>query len=263
MGKISSECKANILCLSRLNLTTREISRRLNVAQQTVAWNLKKYRETGTTSRKKGSGRPKKTTPVEDRFLVLYSRRHRFKTSVDLKNDLCRATGKIISSSSVRKRLVKAGLRALKPVLKPDFPKRVREKRLLWAQEHLNWTQDMWNNVIFSDESKFKLHVGDGRILARREPKERLSSECILRMPPKTEGVMVWGCFSGDEKGRMVFLESKVTAEVYLRVLENVLEPSALELFGDTCRFIFQQDNAPCHTAKIVSMNLFFFNMKD
>lgn len=139
--KISSEHKANILCL---DLTTREITERLN--------------------RQKGSGIV---------FLVIYIRRHRFRTSMDLKNDLCRAT---------RKRL------------------------------DLYWTQDIWNNVIFSDESKFNFHVGDGKILSRWEPKERLSFYCILRMSPKTEGVIVWECFSGDEKGRMSFLESKVNA---------------------------------------------------
>lgn len=253
MGKVSEQCKSNMLILARENLTTREIGERLNIPKSTVAWNIKKNREMGGTQRKKGSGRPRKTTPVEDRFILLQSRRNRFKTSSDIRQDLERATGKKISAGLVRKRLVKAGLRALKPVQKPEFTLLVKKKRLLWAQEHVNWTPEMWNDVIFSDESKFKLHVGDGRILVRRKPGERLSNECLLRLPPKKEGVMVWGCFSGNETGRLCFLSSSVTAAVYLQVLQNEFEPSVLKLFGETCKFIFQQDNAPCHTAKIVS----------
>lgn len=255
MGKVSAECKSNISVLAREGLSTREISERLNVAQSTVAWNLKKFRETGSSTRRKGSGRPRKTTPVDDRFLEIQSRRNRFKTSLDLREDLSRATGTKISASLVRMRLLKAGLRALRPIKKPDFSQKVKSRRFLWAQEHVSWTQEMWNKVIFSDESKFKLHVGDGRILVRRKCGERLSDECLLRMPPKSEGVMVWGCFSGEKAGRMCFLTSKVNADVYLEVLKNELEPCVIELFGDNSRIIFQQDNAPCHTAKKVSGN--------
>lgn len=253
MGKISSECKANMVVLARENLTTREIADRLGVCQRTVAWNLKKNRERGSLGSKKGSGTPKKTTPVPDQFLILQTRRHPFRTSSEISSDLRRATGIQISLSLVRRRLVNADLRARKPVQKPDFTTKTKQKRLKWAQEHITWTQDMWNSVIFSDESKFKLHVGDGRVLVRRKAGERLSEECLRRIPPKSEGVMVWGCFSGEERGRMCFLTSKVTADVYINVLETELEPCAIELFGDTCDFIFQQDNAPCHTARKVS----------
>lgn len=63
--------------------------------------------------------------------------------------------------------------------------------RLRWAQEHLNWSSEMWSRVVFSDESKFKLHVGDGRLLVRRNPGERLSDACIQEVPNKTEGITV------------------------------------------------------------------------
>lgn len=117
----------------------------------------------------------------------------------------------------------------------------------------------MWNNVVFSDESKFKLHVGDGRLIVRRKPGERLSDVCIQQVPNKTEGVMVWGCFSNAGLGHLAFVDAGVTGNVYLDILERHLKPSVLELFSETESFIFQQDNAPAHRSKQVTMHFFFF----
>lgn len=252
MAKISDQLKSNMVVLSRENLSAREIAERLGCAKSTVTFVLKKYRETGSFQRSKGSGRPRKTTRVEDQFIKLYSLRNRFKTSTDIRSALYRARGTTISSSLVRYRLLNEGLRARVPIKKPELKQIHRQKRLSWAQKHVSWTETMWEQVIFIDESKFKLHVGDGRLQVRRRVGERLSNECMQMLPPKSEGVMVWGCFSGEEKGRLCFVSSKVTADVYLEILETELEPSARMLFGDTSDFILQQDNAPCHTAKKV-----------
>lgn len=261
MGKISNELKSNMITLSRENLSTRAIAERLCCAKSTVALVLKKYRETGKIQRIKGSGRPRKTTRVDDHFLKIYSLRNRFKTSSDIRNALYRARGTSISSSLVRYRLCKEGLRARRPIKKPYLKLVHRQKRLSWAREHVSWTEEMWGHVIFSDESKFKLHVSDGRVLVRRRVGERLSNECMETLPPKSEGVMAWGCFSGSERGRLCFTTSKVNANVYIDILENELEPTVQLLFGDTCDFIFQHDNAPCHTAKKVRMIFFLFSM--
>ena len=63
--------------------------------------------------------------------------------------------------------------------------------------------------------------------------------------------VMVWGCMSRDSVGRLQVLSGTVNADKYIKeVLEPKLLPSARDIFGDREPFIFQQDGAPCHTAK-------------
>lgn len=252
MGKVTLETKWSIVTLARENLPSRAIAARLGCAQRTVAAIVKRFKETGSIERKKGSGRPRKTTIVEDHFIRLQCLRNRFKTSVELKADLYRARRTEISSRTVRRRLVTIGLPARRPVVKPALTAFARQNRLCWAREHIKWTDEMWDSVIFSDESKFKLHESDGRLFVRRKKGERLSEDCLQMMPPKTEGVMVWGCFSGDQTGHLTFIDQKITADVYIHTLQHHLEPSVIELFGDTCDFIFQQDNAPVHTAKKV-----------
>lgn len=57
--------------------------------------------------------------------------------------------------------------------------------------------------------------------------------------------VKIWGA----SVGKLYFLKSKVSATVYLNVLEDFMIPSAEDLYGDA-DFIFQQDLAPAHIAR-------------
>ena len=38
-----------------------------------------------------------------------------------------------------------------------------RQKRMVWARAHRNWTIEDWKRVVFSGESKFNLFGSDGR----------------------------------------------------------------------------------------------------
>lgn len=62
---------------------------------------------------------------------------------------------------------------------------------------------------------------------------------------------MVWGCFSRRGTGRLVRIPGTMTKEVYLSILQENLRPSAREMKMPR-GFIFQQDNDPKHTAKVV-----------
>ena len=61
---------------------------------------------------------------------------------------------------------------------------------------------------------------------------------------------MVWGCFIGRGKGKLVMLPPniKVNQFIYLELLLDNL-PELLEM---TRAKIFQQDGPPCHTLKYV-----------
>ena len=61
---------------------------------------------------------------------------------------------------------------------------------------------------------------------------------------------MVWGCFIKNKLGPLVKLKGRMTANKYIEVLENYLLPFINDLENkNNC--IFQNDNAPIHTAKI------------
>ena len=58
-------------------------------------------------------------------------------------------------------------------------------------------------------------------------------------------GVMVWGCFSANGRGRIRFLETGKTMNSvrYISIMEDVL-PLAMAIHRTST---YMQDNAPCH----------------
>ncbi|GFU74821.1 hypothetical protein TNCV_4424841 [Trichonephila clavipes] len=62
---------------------------------------------------------------------------------------------------------------------------------------------------------------------------------------------MVWGCMSSHGVGRLHIVSRTVKAMDYIEILQNKLLPTAIDLLGNHS-WIFQDDNAPCHRAKVV-----------
>ncbi|GFV85186.1 transposable element Tcb1 transposase [Trichonephila clavipes] len=62
---------------------------------------------------------------------------------------------------------------------------------------------------------------------------------------------MVWGCMSSHGVGRLYIVGGTVKAMDYIEILQNKLLPTARDLLGNQS-WIFQDDNAPCHRAKVV-----------
>ena len=128
----------------------------------------------------------------------------------------------------------------------------VQKRRLvLWAKAHLKWTISKWNSVLWSDESKFDILVGNHERCVLR-PKEGDLPSCYQRSVQKPASLMVWGCISAYGMGSLHVLEGTMNAERYIKVLEQHMLPSRRRLFqGRPC--VFQQDNAKPHTAAITT----------
>ena len=94
-----------------------EIATIVGVSQRSVSRIIKQGVTTGSLSpkRKGNCGRKRKTTPRDDLFLIRQSKLAPQKTSHDLQKDLARA-GVRVSSSTVRRRLLKVGRKAHRPV---------------------------------------------------------------------------------------------------------------------------------------------------
>ncbi|GFX14179.1 transposable element Tcb1 transposase [Trichonephila clavipes] len=62
--------------------------------------------------------------------------------------------------------------------------------------------------------------------------------------------------------GELVFIDGIMDKMVYLEILKNNLQKSAVHV-GLRSNFIFQQDNDPKHTAKIVKLYLLYYCKKE
>ena len=104
--------------------------------------------------------------------------------------------------------------------------------------------------MIFSDEST--IAVLDDRVQSvRRRQGEEFKPECLkktLKFPSK---IMVWGAISVHGPSRLHIVEGTMNGAKYISMLNSRLLPQIRNWFEqEPC--IFQQDSAPCHTAKAV-----------
>ncbi len=118
-------------------------------------------------------------------------------------------------------------------------------RRVLWAKAHLKWTVSNWKSVLWSDESKFDIVVGNHGCCVLQAKEEGDLPACYQRSVQKPASLMVWGCISAYGMGSLHVLKGTMNAERYIMVLEQHMLPSR----GN----VFQQDNAKPHTAAITT----------
>ncbi len=127
-----------------------------------------------------------------------------------------------------------------------------KHRRVLWAKAHLKWTVSKWKSVLWSDESKFDILVGNHRCHVLRAKEEGDLPAYHQSSVQKPASLMVWGCISAYSMGSLHVLEGTMNAERYIKVLEQHMLPSRCRLFqGRPC--VLQQDNAKPHTAAITT----------
>ncbi|GFW06490.1 DUF4817 domain-containing protein [Trichonephila clavipes] len=103
------------------------------------------------------SGRSRRTTPADDRYIFLQARRNRRQTAGEIARHKTQATGRPISRFTVVRRLHGGGLFARRPVRCVPLTPAHRRRRSLWCREHRNWRDNEWGRVLFTDESRFSL----------------------------------------------------------------------------------------------------------
>ncbi|GFT03712.1 synaptic vesicle glycoprotein 2B [Trichonephila clavipes] len=115
-------------------------------------------------------GRPRVTTPNENRYLAVTAKRNRRSTASDLSRQLSSATGTTVSRQTVYRRLGHIGLYARRPVRCVQLTATHCRLRLTCSREHALWTPQQWYCMMFSDESRFSLQSDSRRTLIWRAP---------------------------------------------------------------------------------------------
>ncbi|GFW77760.1 transposable element Tcb2 transposase [Trichonephila clavipes] len=178
------------------------------------------FKTTGTAIRGFSSGRPRETTPADDRCIVLQARRNRRQTAGEIARHTTQATGRRISRFTVARRLHGGGLFVRRLVRCVPLTPAHRRRPSLWCREHRNWRDNEWGRVLFTDESRFSLSSDSPRILIWKERGSRNHpSNIIERDRYGGRGVLVWG-------GSCLVV---------------------VQTFTSSTQFLFMDDNAPCH----------------
>ncbi len=101
-----------------------------------------------------------------------------------------------------------------------------KHRRVLWAKAHLNWTVSKCKSILWSDESKFDILVGNHRRRVLWAKEEGDLSTCYRCSVQKPASLVVWGGISVYDMGSLHVLEGTMNAERYIKVFEQHMLPS-------------------------------------
>ncbi|GFX20701.1 transposable element Tcb2 transposase [Trichonephila clavipes] len=191
--------------------TQAEVAQAFGVSQNVISRIWNRFLETGSAGRRPGQGSRRATKPNEDRYFVLKARRHRNMNATLPQQHLRSATGTMVSTQTVRKRLHDVGLYARRPLVCVRLTSRHRRDRREWATEHVNWRRNEWSNVLFSDESRFSLHPDNKHIFIWRDHGSRNNPAFVHESVRFCGGgVLVYGGISIDGRTDLYIIRDEL-----------------------------------------------------
>ncbi|CAD6193756.1 unnamed protein product [Caenorhabditis auriculariae] len=214
-------------------LTMMTLAGMFGVTEACISQSLKRWKAQDGSTKSQRTRRPRVTDRNDDRNILKTSRTNPRLTAPAIRREVFSNSPSPPSVSTVKRRLNAAGIMGRRPVKKPLISEKNRAARVKWAKEHLNWTRQDWNQILWSDESKFLLFGSDGIQWVRRP-----IGFC-----------MVWGAFSGSGIGPLHRVNGIMDKHVYKDILQNQMLPH-LRAMGRGS--VYQQDNDPKHTSLFV-----------
>lgn len=154
----------------------------------------------------------------------------------------------------VQRHLEKTGVRAYIQQKRPGLTLNHTNERYAFSKAHLYWSVDDWKNVMFSDESSIS-HIGSfGRKFYYSNQEHKRFKPHQVKETKQHDGgkIMVWGCMTYHGVGDTSWILGKINLDDYIDVLNEHVIASHGWHDMDPETFIFQQDNASIHTARIV-----------
>ena len=150
--------------------------------------------------------------------------------------------------------LESVGYRSRRPVKRCLLTQAHKAARLQWFQTRRQWNLASWRKIHWSDESRFLLHVTDGRVRVWRQNNTAYAERNIVETVP-FEGRLSHGlgCVSYDCKIDLITVRGNLNGQSYR---QHILETSILPHFDNhplNTRSVFMDDNARPHRARVVT----------
>ena len=154
MARLTAQRRERAIGMLEMGATHAHVAQTLGCHRTTISRLVQRFRHTGQTSDRPRSGRPKVTTPREDRYLRTLHLRNRFLT---VTSSAALALGRPISRHTVTRRLRSFGIKAHRPFRGQRLTQEHRQRRLEWVRRVRRWQRRQWQRVLFTDESRFLL----------------------------------------------------------------------------------------------------------
>ncbi|GFW73055.1 transposable element Tcb2 transposase [Trichonephila clavipes] len=157
LGKeLSKDLKDTIIKLYKESKSQRQIAKIIGKYPEIVQKIIEKFQIEGNTLNKPRTGRPPIFTDREKRIIVGNVKKNPKISAPKLTTDVKNNFTKSCNPETIHHVLRKAGYHGRNMRRKPFVSKGNRKKRIDFAKENEKQDRNVWNSVIFSDESKFK-----------------------------------------------------------------------------------------------------------
>ena len=131
------------------------------------------------------------TTSIQDRFLVLLSRRNHMSTPKALEINFRRAAEVHLPDQTVRNRLNDDYTRVRRPARGPVLTAQHCAVRVNFAREHHNLQLRHWRPILHTDDSSFTVSTNDRLARVWRRQKERYA-DCNIVTVDRYDGGSSW-----------------------------------------------------------------------
>ena len=214
------------------------IAKHLKVRRHTVADVVRRFAITQTPNSGSRSGRPRMTTPEQDKSIVDHARAQHFTSPVKVRRQLCLT----LSPDTIDRRLQEAGLFGRVARHKRNYTEEEVRKRLAFAE---GYKEMDWSRVIFSDEKKFNGKGWNGRVWVRRPVGTAYEPQYCVDKKAHPVNVNMWGCFSVAGPGYITIFKENLDGALQKKILEDNLLATADEHKMMDGQWYFLHDNAP------------------
>ena len=209
---------------------------------------IERYRNTGRVDSLKPGGGRRKLSIQQQETLKQTALRFPFLTNRQLLQHIDGIPN--ISEVTVSRYLRNAGIHSRIAAQKPALSQRDKDIRVELATRNLNRIEDI-SKTVFIDEfhletdSKAKKRVK--RLVGARYDGQNIDNYCVRNR----KSITAVCCFSSKGLGPIRAVLGRMNADTYLDYLRESVIPYAIENFSDD--FFLLQDNAPIHTARVVT----------
>ena len=195
----------------------------LSTAQK---WN-KRLREDGSSDDKPRSGRPRKTSKLDDAAIVRASELNHFATNQAIRHQLVLP----ISNATIGRRLDAAGLPSCIAAGKIHYTDLDRKRRLAFAHGYKHWTAEQWEKVIYGDEVTTEGEGRERQQRVRRPAGHRFDPAYTKHKQIFSPSQHLFACFCSRGPGLCEMYEGKLDGKSLKRLLDRTLVQTAAEYY--------------------------------